>query len=190
MSRSKYDWAALKIEFLKGKWLNVAEFIRDKNMSLNSLQAYETKGWAEEKKQLARKSMEIATQHIVEEDINNEKNVRERQAKLARGLQLKGIKALEEMEPRSIEDARKLIQTGLIQERDALGISEGKKGGVTSLTQVNVSLPKTKLDQLLDGLDAEGILKLIAELRRQRKLRAGAVSGIASEGEVIDQGTG
>lgn len=184
----KYNWNELKVEFLKGDWLSVEAFLRDKNIPGDNHGS--TKGWGAEKQSLGKKMVEIATQEIVDEGINEEKKVRERQATIARKLQFKGLETIDKMSPTNIEEARKLIQTGLIQERDALGIGESKKGGVTSLTQVNVNLPKTKLDQLLDGLDAEGILKIIAELRRQRKLRAGAVSDIQSEGEVVDQGTG
>lgn len=183
--RKEYNWSGLKIEFLKGKWLNVSSFLKDKGIPVGGSSIYETKGWREEKKVLSKKVLEIATGEILEENVNDEKQVRTRQAGISRHMQLKGMEALRTMAPANIEEARKLIQTGLIQERDALGISESKKGGATNLTQVNVNLPKTKLDQLIDGLNAEGILKLIAELRRQRELRAGAVSNSQSKGEII-----
>ena len=176
---NKYDWPKLKIEFLRGEWLTARAFLHDKKISNGPVSSFETKGWAEEKKMMSIKALKIATEEILEENVNEEKKVRERQAKLGRALQLKGFKALEHLDPKTVEDARKLIQTGLIQERDALGISGDKKGGgPNSLTQVNINLPKTKLDGLIDGLDSEGILKLIAELRRQRKLRVGTVSDI------------
>lgn len=184
---TKYNWLMLKEEFLRGEWLTVHSFLCYKKLNPALTYNREIQGWTREKNEIMKKSVEIAKQEVFEEEVNEEKQVRRRQAQLARKLQLKGIESLEGIKPENIEvdEARKLIQTGLIQERDALGIDEELKGGVKSLTQVNVNLPKTKFDQIIDGLDAEGILKLIAEIRRQRTLRSGTSTGSESQAEVI-----
>lgn len=182
----EYNWAALKVEFLKGPWTNVASFLRDKNMP-ESFVSYEAKGWGLEKGDILRKAVEKATDDIVESEVNDIRKVRERQARQARWAQLKGLKGMENLEIKTADEARKIWQSGIIQEREALGINEGLKGGnIPSLTQVNVNLPKTKFDQLIDGLDTEGILQLIAEIRRQRTLRAGTATAI--EGEAKNTG--
>lgn len=55
------------------------------------------------------------------------------------------------------------------QEREILGI-RGEPDA--NLIQVNVSLPKTRFDEILESQDFEGILNLIAEIRKEKIRRS------------------
>jgi hypothetical protein len=186
---SKYNWTELKIEYFSGPWVSVTSFLAEKKIPL--VNNKQTVGWVGEKEQIMKRALQLATERIVAEDVNDEMVVRRRQAALARKTQLKGIMGLEKHEPRTADEARKVLQTGLIQERDALGINISPKGGGPNLTQVNINFPKTKLDKILDGTDAEGVLRLLAEVKRRKAtLRIGTDLNNAGEAKVVGQGTG
>ena len=171
---SKYNWDALKLEFLKGPWTTATAFRKSKGLPVpehNTWMQKKMKGWAAEKKEIMEKSLEESTKEMVKKDVKDLIQIRNRQARLARWLQVKGVSSLKDAENLDPEEARKLVVSVLKEERATLGISN-KKGGASSLTQVNVNLPKTRFDEMLDGLDYEGVLGLIAELKRERAQRA------------------
>jgi len=172
------------MEFIRGPWDTVNDFIKYKKITPRKKSAYisqMTSGWGREKRQLVISAMEKASTDIVGEKIEEIKQVKIRQASIAKEMQEVGHEALKIYKPQDAEEARKMIQTGMEQEREALGISG--KGGGQNLTQVNVNLPKTKFDQIIDGTNFEGVLKLIAEVKRERIRRTGEVPIIESEDE-------
>lgn len=179
-----YNWPALKIEFLRGSWVTATEFRRFKGMSMNSVHVdRKMRGWGEEKKEVLAKGVEQAANMIITHTVDDEIKVRERQARLARWMQLKGAEALKIHDPEDADEARKLIVSGMQEERTALGVGVSR-GGATNLTQVNVNLPKTKFDEILDGADYTELVRLIAEIRRERAKRIGTVAGGQSQAEV------
>lgn len=175
MPTVKHDWNKLKGEYLAGNWYTVQSFLDEKGVFMNRV---ETKGWTKEKDELQKQALVGASKKIVEDDIQDITSIRVRQARMARYLQLLGAEKLQAVKKEatdnnksvdmSIEDARKLVVAGLEQERKATGM-EG--GNPQSLTQININAgPKTNIDKLIENLDYEGTLELIAELKR---LRAG-----------------
>lgn len=179
-----YNLPALKIEFLRGPWTNATEFRRVKGMSEKSdYLNKKMKGWSEEKKVVLTKGVEQAANMIIEHKVDDEMKVRERQARMARWMQLKGAEALKVTEPEDADQARKLIVSGMQEERTALGLGN-PRGGATNLTQVNVNLPKTKFDAILDGADYTELVGLIAEIRRERAKRAGTDTSGQGQTEV------
>ena len=180
---SRYNWTALKMEFMRGSWETIAEFMRYKEIKITPYIAMKrVKGWGQEKRQIVVKASEKATGDLVEEKAEDIREIQRRHARLARWMQLKGGESLKTLNPTSVDEARKLLLSGLAEERLALGMVSGR-GGATNLTQVNVNLPKTNLDKLLDGRDAAGLLKLIADIKRQRAQRTGASTIIEGKTE-------
>ena len=174
MPEIKYDWPALKEEFLKGPWLSMNEFKRFKGLNMLSKEIKDKMmGWSEDKQNVKQRALKRATENLVEKDTNKVKSVIERQMEIGRLMQVKGLEALNFIKPEllSVEDARKLIASGLEHERAALGLGTTKGGMPTSLTQVNIKIPKTRLDTMTDGLNYTGLLKLIADLERHRTVR-------------------
>lgn len=174
----KPRWKDLKLEFLKGPWVSVEDFARDKGDDFPELSKtikLKTIGWEVEKKALAPIVLEKASLSLIEAKAKQLQRVQQRHVKLAKLMQNKGQEALGELEVTDIEQARKLLLTGMEQERAALKIGE-KGGGSQNLTQVNVNLSKTKFDEILDGQDLEGLLELIANIRREKARRAGTDS--------------
>ncbi len=185
----KYDWAKLKAEFFGSDALSVAQFLRDKGMDKVKINRSYTLGWLVERDKMKNESLTAASKKTINEETEDLMTARLRQARLSRYLQMRGAEALKAVgDPKTIgiDDARKLVVSGMEQERRALGI-EG--GGTQNLTQINIG-PKTSVDKLLAGLNYEGILRLLAELRRERSSRsggqiAGGSSDKVSEGEII-----
>lgn len=176
----KYDWVKLKAEFLSGDWLTAKDFLRDKKMPLANQK--NTKGWTEDKKKYQEQVLIESSKEMMKDDTFDIVKVRQRQARLARFMQLKGMQTIKTEEVKDVDTARKLVVAGLKEERHAVGMEQ--KGG-TSLTQINIG-GKTNLDKLVDKLDYEGILELIAELKRERARRALQPSNESSDAEVED----
>lgn len=168
---NKYDWVALKRDFITGDYRSIAAFLKAKGMPAFYVSNRHLAGWVTDKKAYQKNVIEAAAEKSLREDIEDATKIRLRQARLARFMQLKGAEALKDpsMKIQSAEDARKLLTSGLEQERKALGMEGSDKPN--SLTQNNINInvgPKTQLDRMLEGASYEDILGLIAELKRAR----------------------
>ncbi|MCG3204064.1 MAG: hypothetical protein KCHDKBKB_00767 [Elusimicrobia bacterium] len=173
-TKKTHDWPALKKEFLASEYDTVSDYLKFKGMRPVSW-LNQTTGWRAEKDEIKKKALERSKQHLINGEAHDLNEVRDRQARLARFMQLKGTASLKTLNPKDVEEARKLIVSGMETERKALGMDAARP---TSLTQINIG-PKTNLDKLLEGMDYEGILKLIAELREHR-------AGIIGEATVVN----
>ena len=174
MGMPKYDWPGIHKEFLQSDYLTVANFLRGKGMKLpsqSSLVAQKTRGWGKEKNMIRDGAATDAAAQSWRNEFSNTGEVRARQARLARFLQLKAMAKIKNTEPATFDEARKALATGLIQERDALGV--GPKIENQSLTQVNINLPKTKFDKMIEEMDYEQIIKFIAELKKLKSRGTG-----------------
>lgn len=184
-TKNKYDWEKIKLEYLKSDFLTIKEFFEFKEIPLSNMNV-RAGGWAREKKEYQKKVLQKATERGIAAESNNIAEARERQARLARFLQLKGAEKLRKVNPDelSVDDARKLVVGGLQEERKALGI-EGGGVGNQSLTQININAgPKTNFDKDLQDASVEEVLELIAELKRARTRRLVEQTDADSSGEV------
>ena len=180
---AKYDWDALKIEFLRGKWINTKKFRESKELPQSRYMEKRMQGWVKEKIKLNKRVLENATDAIAKEGTETVQIAMKRQANMARWLQLKGAAALKDLDPKDADEARKLIVSGMKEERTALGAGK-KRGGSQSLHQVNINLPKTRFDEMIDELGYEGLLGVIAEVKKLRTGKSGETIDAESQGEV------
>ena len=162
--RARIDWIKIKNQFIVGDWTTITDYFRENNIKDNSRNRLHTKGWLVEKREYQEEIIRRTRVQIIEKEVD----VRIRQQKLAQELQTKGIEALQELSVKDIEDARKLVVSGLEQEREALGM-KGKTDA--NLTQVNVNLPKTRFDELLEDQDLEGLLRLLVDIEKEKRRR-------------------
>jgi len=154
----KYDWLKLKQEFVTGNWLTVADFFRDKNIPSNSRTRTHAKGWQGARVDYLKQVISQTQQKAIESEVD----IRLRQQKGARLLQKKGLEKLNDLEINNIEEARRLITSGLEQERLALGLDKN-----ITATQVNIAQPgKTRLDEQIEKASYEELLQMIAELKQ------------------------
>lgn len=160
----KYDWLTLKDEYCRGRWLSVSQFLHSKNVPYNSRTRSNATGWRQDKIEYQRKVI-AKTQ---EKTIESEAEIRRRQQKASLLLQAKGVEKIRDLSVDSIDDARKLITDGLIQERQALGLDEDN----LSSTQINISLPSTEIDTLTNGKSYEEILGMIALIKKEKERRS------------------
>jgi len=169
-SKYKYDWARLKIEFFKGPWQSVKEYKKAKGFPDDyGYVGQRMAGWKKEKDELLATALQHSTEKMVQKDMDDVKSVQIRQANLAKFLQLKGAKGLRDLHLEDVEDARKMLISGMKEEREIYGMG---KRGKQSLTQINVNLPTTKLDKAVEGMSYEELLEFVAELKRERAGRS------------------
>ena len=185
-TKGKWNWQNLKREYLTGDWLTVKSFLEFKHIPTTNFN--QTAGWASEKRSLQDRITEEAKDKMISQSVDDITAVRNRQARLARFLQAKAAKQIKKLPIETIDEARRMIIAGMKEERKALGI--GEKAYPRGLTQINIELPNTNLDKLLKESDYEGVLKLLAEVKRERTSRAGATaveSGTTKvqDGEVV-----
>lgn len=159
------NWLELKNQFITGDWLTISDFLLDQNIPNNSRSRLHTKGWREEKLDYQSK---VITQ-VQEKEMESVVEVRIRQVQTAKKMQEIGLRKLQELSPETADEARKLVTSGLEQERAALGMSD--RGSGTNLTQVNVNLPKTKFDEILEGKSFEELLEFITAIRKEKERR-------------------
>jgi len=183
-SKQKINWEVLKMEYMSGPFKTAKEFLKSKNMDINHpYYAIRTSGWATEKK----KKLSNVYQRVIERSFKKEEDrileATQRHAAVAQYMQSKGEEALRVMPVEDVEQARKLIISGIDKERQALGVETEQKKEIQNLTQVNLNFPNTKLDEMLEGLDYEGTLRLIAEVRRRRAVGPGKETIIEGETE-------
>lgn len=158
--RKKYDWQNLKIEFVSGKWLTISTFCQDRGVRYNGYARSHTAGWLEEKKHY----QDIIQTKVRDSTISEEIEIRLRQLHLARKLQEKGQRKLKGLPIKNAEQARKLIVSGMEQERIVLGIDKA-----SFTTDVKVDLPKTRLDDLMEKMNYEELIEFAAELKRKKQ---------------------
>lgn len=168
--RTIYDWVQLKHEFLTGDWRSVREFQKSKGLTNKTSRKY--RGWVREREEYKGKIVEAQTKRAIQKEVEDVSDVRARQARLSRFMQMKGAEKLKEVESKDLtpDDARKLVVTGMQEERRALGI-EGVPGqGGGTFNQININA-KTNFDKLIETLDYEGLIKFIANIKRERTRR-------------------
>jgi hypothetical protein len=180
-SSRKYNWEKLRAEFIAGEWLSIAQFFKDKKISISNQKR--TVGWVDAKKKHQKEVFRNSSKQLMDGEIQNIVEIRNRQARLARFLQLKGMNALQAKDVQTVEDARKLVVSGMDEERRVVGMDGAAK---QSFTQINIG-PKTNLDKLVEKMDYEELLGLIAQLKRERAGRS--LPNTASEsGSEIEEG--
>lgn len=170
-NKKKYDWPEIRKEFVRGNYLSIPQFLEEKGMPAFYSTNKNLGGVVKERDEYRRKVLAKANEKAIEEDADDLVKVQKRQARLARYMQLKAAEAMHDpsLKVHSVEEARKLLTSGLEQERKALGLDHnGDKPN--SLTQININTgPKTQLDRLLESASYEDTLRLIAELKRGRE---------------------
>ena len=176
------NWDAMKEEFVRGEWSSLVEYKKSKNMSPR-FGGKSFSGWIEARKEYQlNKVKELANRaDKAEADVYVE--ARERQARISRFMQMKALERLKEARASemSVDDARKMAVSGMEQERKAIGLDNEGSGGGNSYTQINFG--KTNLDKLLEKADYEGVLRFIADVKRERARRIGENASTESSRE-------
>jgi len=159
----KYDWLRLRNEFISGDWLSLSDFFRDKKIKNNSRTRSVVTGWKEER----RKYIHQTIQKVQEKALETEIDIRLRQQNISKKLQEKGLAAINNLPVRSLEDARKVITSGLEQERAAVGIDSKH----VSATQINFNYGRTNLDFKIEKMTYVELLEFIAEIKKEKESR-------------------
>lgn len=162
----QYDWYKLKSEFISGNWLTITTFFKEKSIRNNSYSRSCARGWLQERRLLQERLLAQAQEDMIE----TEAKMRVRQQKIAKQLQLKGLAQLQNAEIKNAEDARKLITTGMQEERKALGL----EGNETALRHLSRPSPLTDLDDFIEKLTYVEMVELMSEIKRMEADRLNA----------------
>jgi hypothetical protein len=188
MAIKKYDWIELKKDWLISDDKTVKAFCKRKGLpdpSENSFIAEKTKGWITLKDEVKQKALEEFGKQSAEKMLMDTKEVRMKQAQIARDVIEKATAYLLDTASKikNVEEARKLLETGIKVQRDALGISD-RIGQDQGLTQINIYA--SKFGDLVDGQDEQGLTRLIEAVRSARRTR----TPISGEQVIRETGSG
>lgn len=122
----RLNWKQLKQEFMQGRWQSVSEFFRDHAIQNNSRNRVHARGWAKERQRMWERIYERSYHDFTEDKVS----LMIRQMRLAQKAQEKGMEELIRRPINSVSEACKLLVEGLRQEREAMGIHEGREQAV------------------------------------------------------------
>lgn len=162
---NRYDWIKLKNQFISGDLVTVADFFRAKKIKNNSRNRTKAKSWKDERLVYLSKINTRTQIKFIEVD----SDIKLRHHLVAKRLQLKGLEGLSQLTINSVDEARKMIVSGLQEERIALGLEDNKSN--QNMTQVNVNLPRTRFDDLMESKSYEELLEFIAEVKKEKEHR-------------------
>lgn len=179
---SKYNWTALKRDWLENDYESLTEFKRKHGIPETFSAPF--KDWIRDKQKQKNKIVAAQTKAIqVKTEDEEIDDITKRHHRMAKFLQAKAYTALENLEIEDPEVARKMLQTGMDMERTIVGLDKGK----TSNTLINVGI-KTNIDKLLENASYEDIAKLLGDIRRKRTRSVGEGVVIESEPETENRG--
>jgi len=190
MPAPKYNWDKLKAEYMVSHDITLKAFCIRKGLgapSKNSYIARKTAGWASEKEEVQKKAMDKYVKQAADELLMDTKSVRLEHAKLAAEVIKKAMEYIrsEAAEIKSVEQARKLLETGIKVQQTALGIKDSP-GKDQKLTQVNIYASKYGLEEA-DEEELIEIIGAIGDARRERLASSGKSSKEESGSEVITE---
>ena len=166
MGKTIYDWEKIKGEFKRGNIGTVQEFLRFKNIKFSGYIGKITTGWIQEREEYKKKLEQVKDQKAIESEAETEAQVRARQAKIARSIVARGLKALAETDEQgkplhkieNVDQARRLIVDGLKEERSALDLD--KK--IMPTGNINIAILNTRYGEALKQLTNGQLTALIS----------------------------
>lgn len=164
--RKIHDWSLLREEFITGSWLTIAAFLEARGVRNNSYSRKMSKGWLEART-AHRSDLYARTRERV---VADEAEIRARQVKLSRLMQVRGATTLSKLPVYNVDHARKLVVDGMREEREVLGLTHHQSNKTVTMTQVNF-LPKTRFDDLIEDMTYEEMLQFLAEIRKEKERR-------------------
>lgn len=169
MATPKYDWKALKSEFMTSHDQTIKAFCLRKGITDPAKNSYVSRmvaGWAAEKEGILAEATERFIKQAADELLLDTKSVRLEHAKLAAEVIKKAMEFLREDAAKitSVEQARKLLETGIKIQQEALGLKENI-GKDQKLTQINIHMSKFGIEDA----DEEELLGLIGAIRARRE---------------------
>jgi hypothetical protein len=122
-----YNWEELKGKYLRGNIKSVQKFFRANNLTFSGQASLKTTGWRTERESYQRSLQSQITEATKQAIVETEQQVRERQAKVAKHLQYKALKAVKDQEPATAMESLRMWEVGVKLERLALGLDVERK---------------------------------------------------------------
>lgn len=161
---SRHDWDALKIEFLMGKYVRVADFLRAKGIRDSGNTRVVTKGWAQERKSVASEVERETTHAIKQKIVESHVTILERHKKIWKAIEVNALALVEQARKdkrpldaktlKSIADALKIATEG---ERLANGMSTARTEQVTERVNLDALVQKRMQERGVIPIEGEVI---------------------------------
>lgn len=185
----KYNWKKLRGEYVRGDIETVREFLKEKKIPYTGNTAQKVVGWPSEREAYQRDLQDKISDKTIESVSETEAQVRSRQAKFARMLQLKAVRALQDQVPENAMESLRMLDTGLSQERQALDLN---KPSIVA-GNLNVAILNTRYGKALQQMTYEELRKVLDRLAEldaqgaQGNEPDGSLPDGAEEGEVVQE---
>lgn len=124
---TKSNWRKLKEEYLSGDINSVSSFLASKNIKRNGYVSRVTRGWNEARWTYQAKLRSARQEETIKRTSKIEAEFNAKRLKIARNLQLKSLRALQNQEPETVAQSVRMLVVGLKEEREALNLN-GKSG--------------------------------------------------------------
>jgi len=137
MSLQYIDWAAVYSFYISSEKINYPDCASRFNISIDSVKRKGSEeNWTNKKQQVLKAALNLTEQRTISEIAKRN----EEHAKMGRALQGVALEALatSNFKPKSFDDIRKGLETGIKLERQALGMDNRLRG------QVFVDTPQVK----------------------------------------------
>lgn len=162
---ANYDWEGLKGKYVRGNIKSVQKFFRANNLTFSGQASLKTSGWRSERESYQKSIQEEITENARRLAIETEQQVRERQAKVAKHLQFKAIKAVRHQEPRNAMESLRMWEIGVKLERSVLGYDTNRHK--EEVSSINTAIMGTRYYKKLSSAFENGTLReTIQELER------------------------
>lgn len=162
---TKSNWRKLKEEYLSGDINSVSSFLANKNIKRNGYVSRVTRGWNEARWTYQAKLRSARQEETIKRTSKIEAEFNAKRLKIARNLQLKGLRALQNQEPETASQSVRMLAVGLKEEREATGI--GNKNS-NSHTKIEPAYLKTRfardLMKALEDMADEKFKELIVNI--------------------------
>lgn len=180
----KYDWDKLKAQWLASPHKVLDSFLKDVGLVARSSNHYiadKTAGWITEKKKIEELAIQEYGKQTGDILLFDTKDLRRDHLEKAKQLLKKAIDFLmsDAAEIKDVETARKLVETAVKMQRDASGLNDKRGKDDLNVTVNNYS---SKFNDLLEGADEEGLLRILDTIKRLRRANPN-VLGEQGEGE-------
>lgn len=169
----KLDWNTLKQDYKYGNIESVNAFLESKEIKINGNVTRITTGWRAERDEYRRLLDRETEDKMVKWVSDSEVEVRKRQAKVARFLQARGLEAMRKRDTKDVSEpqATRLIEIGLQEEREAIGIVNQRPLINNTVNAMSISsVMNTHFGQALQCMTYDELAETLKEMQRLEEL--------------------
>lgn len=141
------NWKNMKEEYVSGNIDHISAFLEKKGVKRNGYVSRMTRGWNESRWSYQTKLRAAKEEEAIKYTSKVDAEFNARRLRVARNLQLIGLRALQYQKPKTVLQSVKMLAVGLREEREAMGLNS--RGDNSSFNQTEPMYMKTRFAQEL-----------------------------------------